>query len=102
VAVRPPEALEDVPELLVALRQRVDRAYVHVDVDFLDPRESPGVSAHAPGGLSVARGVELLGAVMASVPAAAVAITNFNPEMDEAGRSRRAVFELLAAVRASA
>jgi arginase len=96
VTVRPPDSLDDVSDLLIALRQRVERVYVHVDIDFLDPGESPGVNFRAPGGLSIARGVALLRRIVATLPVAALAVTNYNPQMDESGKTGRAVLDLLA------
>src|SRR5687767_1406874 len=42
---------------LATLRERVERVYLHLDLDVLDPREAcaNGYSASAPGGLSVAQ-----------------------------------------------
>jgi arginase len=95
VTVRPPDSLGDAHDLLVALRLRADRVYLHIDVDFLDPRESPGTGARPPGGMSVAEGCALLRDIVNTAPVAAVALTNFNPEMDSGGMTGRAALELL-------
>ena len=95
VTVRPPGALEEVGELLVALRQRVQRVYLHLDADVLDPDESPGVNHRPPGGLPVAEAANLLRMIVETIPVAAVAVTNYNPERDEARKSERALVSLL-------
>jgi arginase len=84
VTVRPPGRLEDVPELLVALRLRAQRVYLHFDVDVLDP-----------GGIPPARAEELLSEAMRTLPVAAAAVTNYNPQLDESGNTQRAILSLL-------
>ena len=88
VTVRPPQALEGVAELLVALRQRVRRIYLHLDADVLDPNESLG-------GLPVPEVANLLRMIVSTIPVAAVAVANYNPETDESRKCERALISLL-------
>jgi arginase len=95
IALRPAGSFTDVPELLAQLAERVSAVYVHIDVDFLDPRESPGTNFRGPGGLSVEEGRRLLGEAIAALPIAAVALTNYNPDLDQGALTERAALRLL-------
>jgi arginase len=98
VSVRPPDALRDLMDLMIALRQRADQIYLHIDLDFLDPLESPGTNFRAGNGVSVATGKDLLNSIVRTVPVSAVALTNYNPDLDEDGKSAQAALSLLAAL----
>lgn len=54
-------------------------AFVHVDLDVLDPSEISGVTSAQPFGLTVAQLVASIGALRAEVPLAGAAITGFSP-----------------------
>ena len=41
------------PSEIAHLRARVDAVYLHIDMDFLDSKESPGVNFRGPGGVPV-------------------------------------------------
>ena len=84
--------------LIADLRARVDAVYVHVDMDFLDPAESPGVNFRGPGGVPLYRAAELLDQVAHELPVAAIALTNHNPEYDPAGLTAAAGVRLLRAM----
>jgi arginase len=88
VAVRPPDSLEDARDLIVALRQRVERVYLHLDIDAVDARF----------GLNVETACALVHEAMGNLPVAAVALTNYNPETDPAGEMREAALALLRSV----
>ena len=95
VAVRPHDRLEDLPDLLDDLRTRVERIYLHLDVDFLDAQESPGVSYRGPGGVPVSMAEVLLGTILSSIPLAAVNLTNFNPSLDRDQKTEQCALRLL-------
>ena len=100
VTVRPPAALDELDDLLVSLRLRSERVYLHLDVDVLEPSESPAVNHRVPGGLSLIYAGELLRKIVDTLPVAAIGVTNFNPELDQSGRSLNAILQLLATLRA--
>jgi len=57
--------------------------HVHLDLDVLDPEESPGVSLHEPGGLAVAEIRDFIRALAASPFAGATfSISEYNPKRD--------------------
>ena len=90
--------MADAGALIADLRARVDAVYVHVDMDFLDPAESPGVNFRGPGGVPLDRAEALLAAIARELPVAAVAVTNHNPEYDPDGLTSAAGLRLLRAM----
>jgi hypothetical protein len=48
--------------------------------------------------VSVATGKDLLNSIVRTVPVSAVALTNYNPDLDEDGKSAQAALSLLAAL----
>ena len=67
--------------------------FVSFDCDGLDPSVFPAVSALAPGGLSYAEAVELLGGIGPRLAGAAV--TEYVPALDESGASALVAARLL-------
>jgi len=98
VTTRGAHELSGAESLLVELRNRVDAVYVHLDVDCLDPSESPGVNFRGPGGVPLDCAAELLAALARELPIAAIAITNHNPDYDPAGKTAAAAVRLLQAM----
>jgi arginase len=90
--------LSDAAPLIADLRARVDAVYVHIDMDFLDPAESPGVNFRGPGGVPLNRAEMLLALIALELPVAAVAVTNHNPEYDPEGLTPAAGLRLLRAM----
>jgi arginase len=88
-------------QAMADLSARVDRIYIHVDMDVLDPAEVPGHALNVPNGpTSVELGAAL--AEMFSNPkAAAIGIASTpTGDHDKDGRSQKAAYELIrAAVR---
>lgn len=82
------------------LGERVESVYLHIDLDFLDPRESPGVNFRGPSGLSIAEGAALIGGILHELPVVAIGLTNYNPDLDPEKRTLFAVTELLGALAA--
>jgi arginase len=88
-------------QTLASLSSRVDRLYVHIDMDVLDPREVSGHSLTVPNGPTSA---ELAGAVVdmfKDPKAAAIGIASTpTGERDQQGLAVKAAYELIrAAVR---
>jgi arginase len=90
--------LDAAADLIATLGSRADAVYLHIDVDFLDSVESPGVNFRGPGGVSVARGEQLVAAVAQTLPVVAVAVTNHNPEYDPRRLTAAAGVRLLRAM----
>jgi arginase len=93
--------LADAGALIVHLGARVDAVYVHIDMDFLDPAESPGVNFRGPGGVPLDRAEALVAAVARVLPVAAIAVTNHNPEYDPEALTATAGVRLLRAMAAA-
>ncbi|MBK5291332.1 MAG: arginase family protein [Acidobacteriia bacterium] len=98
VAVRPHDRLDDLPDLLEDLRTRVDRIYLHIDIDFLDAQESPGVNYRGPGGVSISMAEVILGTILSWIPLAAVNLTNYNPALDRGQKTEHCALRLLRAI----
>jgi len=73
----------------------VETVYLHLDMDFLDPSESPGVSYRAPGGVPLEHACAMVRSIAAELPLGAVALTNYNPDLDQGDRTLRAALRLL-------
>ncbi|HEX9989423.1 MAG TPA: GNAT family N-acetyltransferase [Chloroflexia bacterium] len=67
---------------LVAWRGRVDRVYLHLDLDVLDPEEATANQYAAPGGLTATQVVEAIELVSSHFPICAAAITAYDPTFD--------------------
>ncbi len=92
IGVLPPGALDPgLDAALAALRSRVARVYLHVDLDVLDPSEAPANTFVAPDGLSVDALVRTVDAVRRAFEVGAVAFTAYDPSVDPEGRVPEAV-----------
>ena len=101
VAARGAGELAGVPALVASLRKRVDAIYLHIDMDFLDAAESPGVNFRGPGGVPLARAEQLVAAIVRALPVAAIALANHNPEHDPDALTAAAGVRLLRAIAAA-
>jgi arginase len=63
----------------------VDRFWIHLDADVLDPRSMSAVDAPNPVGLSYAELSEALSVFLASGRAVGLEVTIFDPELDPTG-----------------
>jgi arginase len=81
----PPARLREAAgrEALAALGRRVDRLYVHVDLDALDPRVIRANYLPTPGGLEPEEVVAAAGAALAHAPLGAVGVASYDPREDE-------------------
>ena len=70
--------------------------YVHFDVDVLDSRVLPAVSYPAPGGPDAAMMRRVFRHLAGTGRVTAVSVSAWNPDLDEDGRCRDMVMELLA------
>ena len=69
---------------LTALRERVDRVYVHLDLDALDPAIGKGVAdPPEPGGLSQRQLHDAVGAVRERFEIAGATVATYTPSRDD-------------------
>jgi arginase len=97
--VLPPPALAT--SLAPALRRvatSADGAYLHCDLDVLDPQEGRANPFAVAGGLRLDALVEAIAAIGRAAPVRAAAITAYAPELDRDGRVCRAAFALAEAL----
>ena len=89
---------EELAAALDALRRRVPRVYLHIDLDSLDPSEGRANRYAAEGGLSLAQLVQAIELVFARFEVVAAALTAYDPEVDEDGRMAVSARRVLSAV----
>jgi len=87
-------------ELTVAtLARRVERVYLHIDLDALDPSIASGiVDTPVPHGLSLEQLDEVLDAVTGRLALGAVALTTYTPRRDIAGATHATALRALARI----
>ncbi|HEX6746306.1 MAG TPA: arginase family protein [Longimicrobium sp.] len=93
-----PDAVRDPAELawrLDALAGRVQRIYLHVDLDVHDPDDGRANTLQPPAGLTADEVRALIGEVAARMPIAAAAITAYDPAVDADGRMLAVGLELM-------
>ena len=99
LGVRDVEDGEDVRLLTSAISDQppteVEAVYLHIDLDVLDPEESPGVNCRTPGGWTIEQACATVKSVAAELPLAAVNLTNYRPDFDPDGKSALAALRLL-------
>lgn len=77
-------------------------AYLHVDVDVLDPAAAPTNEFPAPGGVTPEDLVQAIATVRQRVPIRATAFTAYDPGCDPEGRALEAALRAIRAVVADA
>jgi arginase len=82
--------------------QHADVAYVHCDLDALDPSEGQANPFPVAGGLTVAEIESAVREIGRSVPLRAAAVTAYAPEYDADGRVARAALRIIEALVAAA
>jgi arginase len=98
VVVPPADVTEPLPEPL-ATPAAGSVAYVHVDLDVLDPDRVGRANGHpAEGGITATELTDALRAIRARFPIGAATIASYAPEYDADGRIARAAFAALEAL----
>lgn len=92
------EELDGLDAALADLATRVDRAYVHMDLDVLDPSELRANVFATPDGMTIAQVAEVVRATGRHLKIAAAGITAYDPDQDPEGRGVRAAEQLLEAL----
>jgi arginase len=89
----------DVDRTIAALAEHVEQAYLHIDLDALDPSIAPGiVDAPVPHGLSLPQLDEILDAVTGRLRLGAVALTTYTPRRDRDGATHAVALHVLEGV----
>ena len=88
----------DLPSALASIRPHATRAYLHVDLDVLDPSEGCANEFSVPGGLRLDDVIQAIGIVGAALPIEAAALTAYDPAADPPGRIRKAAGHLARAI----
>ena len=90
--------LADLTKVLDALKTRMDKIYLHIDVDVLDTGAGQPNGLAVPGGLpprTVAKAIEV---IKTRVDIAACTIASYDPALDEARSYQRAIIDLITVV----
>ena len=88
IALLPPREACDADQLAAAvdaLSAKVERVYLHVDLDVHDAEVGTANAFAAPGGLSAEEVRQVVRAVAARLPIAAASITAYDPAFDPVG-----------------
>lgn len=98
IARIPVEELDRLDAALADLATRVDQAYIHMDLDVLDPSELRANVFSCPGGLTVAQMADVVRATGRHLKIAAAGITAYDPDQDPEGKGAKVVATLLNAL----
>jgi arginase len=93
-----PMPAAELADALDYLRARVDRVYLHLDLDALDAGEARANEYAAPGGPSLAALLDAIDAVFARFDVVAAALTAYDPSID-GERAGEAARRLIARIR---
>lgn len=104
VRVLPPDVLRHggLTRELASVCQHAEIAYVHCDLDALDPSEGQANPFPVAGGLTVAEIESAVRAIGRSVPLRAAAVTAYAPEYDTDERIARTALRIIEALLAAA
>jgi arginase len=70
--------------------------HVSLDVDFLDPSIAPATGTTVPGGATISEARQLMALLCESGLVTSLDIAEFNPRLDEGGRTARLLVDLVA------
>jgi arginase len=98
-AVPGPFGAEDLQAALDTLRGRVERVYLHLDLDVLDSRAGRANEYAAPGGPGPGELVASVDAVFDAFPVAAAALTAYDPAEDTSGKAREVARRVIGRIR---
>lgn len=83
---------------IARLRSRCRRYGISIDLDAVDPKDAPGVSTHAAGGLAGATLCRALAGVGQDPQLVGLELSEFNPLNDKEHRTERLVEQLIGSV----
>lgn len=89
--------MSDTAQMLLdrVTRAEVDRFWIHMDVDILDPDMMPAVDTPTPGGLTTTELTDLLKPIVEHPQAAGIDIGIFDPDLDPDGRHATALSSVI-------
>lgn len=93
--IRQQGARESLDHALSALASRVQKVYVHIDLDVLDPNEAPANQYSPPEGLTLRQAEEAVNFIREKFPICALSIGAYDPDFDPNGSALRAGFKLI-------
>lgn len=93
--VAPPEATERIGPALDRLRARIADAYLHLDLDVLDPSEGRANEYAAPGGIAAAEVEQIVQAVGDRLAIRGAAVTAYDPAADPEDRIPKTAARLM-------
>lgn len=77
------------------LGNQIRELYLHLDVDVLDPEDTPANHFPAPGGLFVKQAVEVITMIRDQYQVRGMTVASYDPAYDREGNTLRAIFELV-------
>ena len=92
--VRPAELRAELPSVLTSVGRGTTAAYVHLDLDVLDPGQGRVNAFAAPDGLTRGDLSWAIAPIATSLPLGAASLTAFDPDSDSTGEAGRAALEL--------
>jgi arginase len=96
--VAPSDVSSDLPAALDDLRDQTLTAYLHIDLDVLDPGEGTVNAFSAPDGLHLSQVLEVIRSVRSRFRLGAAALTAYDPSFDADGRVAAAALAILDAL----
>ena len=84
MALIPPseDILDSINSSFLNLKQKVDRVYLHVDMDVLDAGDAKPNRLAGPGGLTLSQVLEIVDMVKQRFEICVAAISSFDPDYD--------------------
>jgi arginase len=80
---------------LANLRARLQKIYLHIDLDVLDPAAARANTYAPPGGLSLDQVLEAVGMLRETFQFVSGGLASYEPEIDPEGRALRAAFRIM-------
>jgi len=81
--------------VLDKLGSQIHDLYLHLDVDVLDPEETPANHFPAPGGLFAKQAVDVVTLIRDQFQIHGMTVASYDPAYDRDGNTLRAIFELV-------
>ena len=85
----------DLSSTLASIKQRVQKMYVHLDLDVLDAAVATANRYAASGGLTIQDVEYALSAIAGALPVAAVTVSAYDPSVDTNGGAAKAAIRLI-------
>src|SRR4029077_19748813 len=93
--IEPARIQTDLPRTLNAMGQHVDRMYVHLDLDVLDPKVAAANKLSVRGGLAIEDVEFALSLIARNFRIAGVTMSAYDPDVDTDGAAAAAAIRLI-------